>query len=212
MDFPTEKEAEAYLENMLKPHFTLHRQVGMRHLDGHKLRSDYLAVPSLFTDFPAEVIGIEVKKGYLDGFKDFSAALKQCIDYRHSVIEDPRAKKFPGQPLKWVFLFPAFQDHYERDVERGVEAGVEPDQLLIAAWRNGCQFAGERFAGKFNVGFVREAKVWASPTPEMIARGEYGGRVDALEFRVSAARIWDSVRGASKQGENWRSDRGRGSA
>lgn len=212
MDFVREDDARAYLETLLDQYFKLYPEVRMRHIDGSSLRIDYIAIPRPFSGFPAQMIGIEVKRGF-NGFQGFTAALKQCIDYRHGAITDSRSTKFNGQTPKWIFLFPSYQDTYTPVFEQGIRAEIDPDQLIAAAWRHGVQFASERLAGKFNVGVIRETKTWGLNREESIRQGiEVNGRVDCVQFSVSACRIWDSVQQASTQGVAWRADRGRGSA
>lgn len=118
----------------------------MTHLDGTKLRIDYIAVPRPELQFPAPFVGIELKRGYSQ-FRDFSKALKQCVDYRHSVIADARSTKSQGMTPPFVFLYPPLAGENEQSVYAGMEAGAV------------------RFAGQFNVGILRESRSYWSPEP-----------------------------------------------
>lgn len=137
--FITEADASAYLAARLSPFFRLIPEVRLQHFDGSRLRIDYVALPR--GEFRVPLFGIEVKLNY-PSYKDFSHALKQAIDYRHSVIIDPRSQLYRGQLLPFVFVWPDFRDLSESPLE--------------TAW----VFGSERLAGKFNVGLIREQHDW----------------------------------------------------
>lgn len=139
--FATERLASAELFKMLSPYFQLVPEVRLIHHDGSKLRIDYVALVREGVEFRTPIFGIEVKVDYHD-FKDYTHSLKQCIDYRHSLIDDARSKIYRGQALPFVFLWPDVRD--VRDGE------------TYAEWAKGA----ERVAGKFNVGLIRHKQLW----------------------------------------------------
>ena len=145
--FTSEQEATTFLcESLHSQGWALTPQVTMRHFGGMHLRIDLIAVPGF--PFPAEFVGIECKASY-DAFTDFTAALKQGIDYRQSVIADVRLPQLAGKQPKWVFVYPGMTGY------------------------DGMTGGAERLAGKFNVGiitvdrgelrmFVNAASLWGS--------------------------------------------------
>jgi hypothetical protein len=127
-----ESEVSAIFKSMIQPYFDLVAQGQMRHVDGKRLRIDYLGVPLVV--FPAEVVGFELKGPY-QGFKDYTQALKQGIDYRHSTIEDKRLARFEGVRPDFIFIcYPAF----------------ERQNSTLREWANGAI----RLAGRYNVGML----------------------------------------------------------
>lgn len=106
--FKTEKQAERYLENILKPHFRLLSQCKLLHLEtGQPLRIDYLARPLANCNYQFDVFGIEVKRGgYTIANSQYNKPLWQAVDYTHCKINDDRANSFNGKRLERVYLFP----------------------------------------------------------------------------------------------------------
>jgi len=97
--FESEAEARADLEALLGPWFILQAEVPCW-FGGQWLRIDYMASPRGDVDFPYDSFGVEVKRGYR-GFNQYTAALKQAIDYTHCEVGDRRIGVvfvYPGTP------------------------------------------------------------------------------------------------------------------
>jgi hypothetical protein len=126
--FADEHGAKDCLFRLLKPYFTLQKEVWLRHWQAgtpsaELLRIDFLAKPDprLTTpphaglrtaeDFPFPWFGIEVKKGYRRG-GDYTKAVTQAEDYTHCTIEDkrPTLQRIYGRRIERVYLFPALDD------------------------------------------------------------------------------------------------------
>jgi len=108
--FAIEKEAKAFLEQLLAPHFVLQPEVALRHLEaGNRLRIDYLARPhpNIALPFPFPWFGVEVKKSCDDGSL-YNDAIKQAIHYTHCVIDDDRRalERINGHRIERVYIFP----------------------------------------------------------------------------------------------------------
>lgn len=146
--FENEKLARAYVETYLKVHFWLVPEVQLTHWSGKRLKIDYIAIPRS-ANFRAPILGIEVKRGY-GAFKDFSAVLRQSIDYRGSTICDKRSTRFQGVRLPYVFVFPAI-------------ASIDGPSLtsVYQSWMKGAI----RLAGQFNVGVIDDQTFWLSGHP-----------------------------------------------
>lgn len=144
-DFPSEAEAVKYLHQRLNPYFKILQEVQMRHMDGTRVRMDMLLRPrhDVLIAQRFGLIGIELKAGH-KALRNFHAALKQAIDYRHSVVIDRRAARFNGATPEFVFVYPAFPNgRYEN-------------------WHRGSM----RLAGMFNVGTIHELTHWNAGTIE----------------------------------------------
>lgn len=169
--FDTEQDAVYEIAGRMHEVFRLLSEVQMRHLDGTRLRMDLLAIPRKeapegFHRF--SLIGVEVKPGY-DNLRDFNRALKQAIDYRHSILADHRVKRHHEQTPPFVFIYPDFHDN--------------PDDPAVSPIYRGGYYGSVRLAGQFNVGVIREVyNYWGHGKKE-------------LEFRVSDTPIWRSHTG-----------------
>jgi hypothetical protein len=133
----TEIEVTQEFRALASPYFRLLPEVWMKHLDGSRLRMDFLARPqdpSLFPVTPP-LIGFEVKRDH-DEFKTLSKALKQAVDYRHSAIDDRRIPKLCGITPLFVFVYPPYED------EENMWAGAV------------------RLAGRYNVGVAAASTLW----------------------------------------------------
>jgi hypothetical protein len=108
LEFETEGDARIYLEQLLAPWFHLRPEVNAA-FGSQVLRVDYVAFPKDGSDFPYPRFGIEVKRGYQNHFKHYSAALKQAIDYTQCLVD--------GRRLGVVFLFPGLPE--EQGMVRG---------------------------------------------------------------------------------------------
>lgn len=102
--FATEQEARESLESLLAPWFSLRPEVDCL-FESQWLRIDYVARPKMNVDFPYPEFGIEVKTGIYDGFRNYTGALKQAIDYTNCTID--------GRRLGVVFLFPGISDIHD---------------------------------------------------------------------------------------------------
>jgi hypothetical protein len=183
--FADEKAARAFLEHNLGDVCRLVPEVHMRHqISRQLLRIDYLAVFRRFRPESIEptLIGIECKDSFA-AFRDWTAGLKQCIDYRHSVVDDRRATIYQGQTPAFIFLFPDIRDLGDLDLHEHPRA----------EWAAGV----ERMVGQYNVGCVRQVRSY---------RGE-----PFLEFRCAADPIWDTLRGP-RGGSAWGTGRRAGAA
>jgi len=100
----SEQELVVDARRLLEPHFHLLEEVRLRDpLTAIDLRVDLLAWPKA-EDFPFDLVAVEVKRPIREG-RDYVSALKQCMDYRRSVIVDGRCKRCFGWVLPAVFLF-----------------------------------------------------------------------------------------------------------
>jgi len=179
----SEKAASEWFGRWADPWFDLHKEVQLRHHDGTRLRIDYVGVPRV--PFNGDMVGFEIKRGKFDGFKEYSQALKQAIDYRHAKIEDKRFPAWEGKIVPYVFLW--FPD--EEELTSSVYDG----------WRPGA----ERLAGKFNVGRVRAVRY----------RDDRDDLFPYMRLEISTHKVWDSLRGMTGFGERLTERRGgRGSA
>lgn len=178
--FVTEKDAERYIEMILKEEFHLLDQVHLKHWsERDKPRIDYMAAPKHRAKFPcdADFVGIEIKKGY-DDFRDFTAAVYQCIAYRESVLNEKRTSCLNGKPMPFVFLFPAWEP-----------PGVEGRDIR-SEWAEGVY----RQAGRFDVGFIHVTlPYWA--TNSFVQGEALTSKPRQIEFRVSTDPFWTWVQG-----------------
>lgn len=97
--FESEAEAKADLEALLDPWFILEAEVPCW-FGGQWLRIDYMASPRGDVDFPYDSFGVEVKRGFRE-FRQYTAALKQAIDYTNCEVGDRRIGVvfvYPGTP------------------------------------------------------------------------------------------------------------------
>lgn len=138
--FQSEHEASAYLAGRLSPYFWLIPEVWMQHFDGSKLRMDFAAVPR--GAFHSPWFGIEVKCAYND-YRDFTEALRQAVDYRHSRVVDKRSRLYVGERPPFVFVWPDIRDQ-------------SPASTMYNLWAQG----SERSHGKLKVGLIRELGDW----------------------------------------------------
>jgi hypothetical protein len=178
--FETERAARAYFESQLQVwngDLRLEPEVHLRHaISGQLLRIDYLAVFRRFrrNSTGPTLIGFEIKR-YFDDFRHWTAALKQAIDYRHSVVEDARSTVWAGHTPAFVFVFPDLRDLGDLG---------EHDE-----YRSGWAEGAERLAGKYNVGSVRTRKDWRTAA-------------DFLELTCSADPLWNT-RVGPRWGDAW---------
>ncbi len=184
-NYATERDAERALIRLVIDRFTLIPQARLRLIDGRRRRMDYLAVPDAPEGFPVPWVGIECKYGY-GGFRDFTAALVQAIEYRHATVIDPRCIEYVGQQPPFVFLFPMLD---------GTASSEGEPASIYAGWAGGAL----RLAGKFNVGVIRTRPTFgihSQPSP--------------YYFEVGADRLWDSQWGMRGRGEVYGTGRKRG--
>lgn len=137
--FDNEPEAVTYLREQLRPYFIIMKEVQMQHLDGSRVRMDMLLLPREESPVAHRfgLIGIELKSGHKE-LRNYHKALKQAIDYRHSVVVDKRVKRHRNKTPEFVFVFPSFVDGYHQYWHRG----------------------SIRLAGMFNVGSIHEVHRW----------------------------------------------------
>jgi hypothetical protein len=174
--FDDEKAARAHLEQLLHGHCRLVPEVHLRHLISNQLlRIDYAAIFPQFrhTSTAPTLIGLEVKR-YFDDFREWTAALKQGIDYRHSIVEDQRSQVYRGRTPAFIFVYPDLRDLGDLAEHRSARS----------TWAEGA----ERLAGKFNVGTIRQ-------------RRDFAGHA-YLEFTCAADPLWDSRYGP-RRGNDW---------
>lgn len=145
----------------------------MRHLDGTRVRIDYIAIPK--SSFPADCIGIEIKCRY-QKFQEVTAALKQAIDYRHSAIIDRRSTAHLGHTPKFVLVYP--YPNYD-------------DGAPVGRWMAGAV----RMAGRYNVGYLNLYRNWSGqPVIEAQVSGQtiwhslYGVLSNAEKWRADHGR------------------------
>lgn len=143
--FTSETEAKAWLVTRLEPHVgRLASEVHMQHPlrdDQRPLRMDYAAVISNFrpaSDGPW-LIGLEVKAGNDDAWRQWVRSLCQATAYRYARVCDKRSVRYRGQQPSYVFAWPD-----PRDL-------ADWDPRAYLGWLDGA----ERLAGRFNVGTVR---------------------------------------------------------
>ncbi len=166
--FADEQAARALLETYLAPKARLIKEVHLRHpLVERVLRIDYVALIRGFRQEGIDsLVGIECKFAF-EHFNQWSAGLKQAVDYRHARIDDSRATRTQGMRLEYVFLWPDVRDLGDLDQHR---------------WERPLWAAGvERFVGQFNVGTVRRL------------RDEQGS--EFVRFYCSADPLWDTLYG-----------------
>lgn len=181
--FADESESARSFEACMGQHFKLISEVWLRHMDGSKLRIDYVGYahdPLLRGAWG--LVGFEIKKGY-EGIGGVSRALKQSVDYRHCILADDRINTrsgFVGKPLSFVFLWPPMAGFFERS------SGMGQDPLVEGAIR---------LAGHYNVGVCG-----------------FRNYTEASALYVSGSRVWDSVEGPARNAADFGSGRGRGSA
>jgi hypothetical protein len=138
-DFASEDIAKAYLEELLRPHFVLRREIECKHLiAGNRLRIDYVGRPKEDIDFPFDWFGIEIKRSCRGG--DYNRAIKQAVDYTFCEIDDDQVARIKGRRIERVYLFPGLPDH--------VGQAIGP-----AFWVN-------RLAGLFHVGMIYVRRYW----------------------------------------------------
>lgn len=186
--FGNEREARDFLESFLAPHCRLIPEVWLRHgVTQQLLRIDYVAIFRRFRRNSTEptLIGVECKAAFED-FRDWTAALKQGIDYRHAVVVDRRAVVYQGATLAFVFVWPDLRD-------LGDLAEHKPERVR---WAEGA----ERLAGKFNVGSVR----WRRDPIDLFAD-------DYLELTCAADPLWNTRTGP-RWGDGWGTGRHPGAA
>jgi len=164
-----ESHTRAVFERLMGRYFWLLPEVWMEHVSGKRLRIDYIGRP--FCEFQRCLVGFELK-GASTEFAGFSQALKQSIDYRHSVIVDKRCRLWKERTPLFIFVYyPVFVNRYyltsvtERKIYEGWIAGAV------------------RLAGKYNVGLVNTTNRW-----------------DGVRLEVSDTPIWDEKRGLRGNG------------
>lgn len=158
LHYANEKLAEAALERLLSPFFTLHRQVRLTETGYPPQIIDYVA--ELPKGLPFRFFGIEVKRGFRD-VKDACDAIQQAMRYRKAKVSDKRdaLSGFLGDRPPYVFLWPEFR--WAVDTV-WAERHNDPD-LVRARYLASC--SGEAralnlFAARFNVGHVLFEPWW----------------------------------------------------
>lgn len=157
--YPNEKAAEAALEALLSPFFTLYRQVKLSETGYSPQYIDYLAVMPEGLSF--KFFGIEVKRGF-DDVKGACDAIQQAMRYRKARVTDRRdaLQRFCGDHPPFVFLWPEFRWAVDTT---WAERYANPD-LVRARYLASC--AGEAralklFAARYNVGHVVSDPWWS---------------------------------------------------
>lgn len=157
--YPNEKAAEAALEALLSPFFTLYRQVKLSETGYPPQYIDYLAV--LPEGMTLKFFGIEVKRGF-DDVKGACDAIQQAMRYRKARVTDRRdeLQRFIGDRPPFVFLWPEFRWAVDTT---WAERHLNPD-LVRARYLASC--AGEAralnlFAARYNIGHVVSDPWWS---------------------------------------------------
>lgn len=135
----------------------------MEHLDGSRLRMDYAAVPR--AAFHSAWFGIEVKFRY-GSYSEFSDALRQAVDYRHSKVVDARSHIYLHTRPPFVFVWPDIRDTSSSYAASPYEK-----------WAEG----SERSHGKLKIGLIRERLTWDGAS--------------IIEFSLSGSPVWRSNEG-----------------
>jgi hypothetical protein len=158
--YPNEKAAEADLERLLSPFFTLHRQVRLTETGYAPQIIDYVAELPVGMSLP--FFGIEVKRGFED-VKGACDAIQQAMRYRKARMTDRRdaLQRFCGDRPPFVFLWPDFRWAVETS---WAERHANPD-LVRARYLASC--AGEAralqlFAARYNIGHVVPSPWWSN--------------------------------------------------
>ncbi len=158
--YPNEKAAEADLERLLTPYFTLYRQVRLTETGYAPQYIDYLAV--LPEGLTFKFFGIEVKRGFED-VKGACDAIQQGMRYRKARVSDKRGElaRFLGDHPPFVFLWPQFRWAVDTP---WAERHQNPD-LVRTRYLSGC--AGEAralslFAARYNIGHVVPRPWWSN--------------------------------------------------
>jgi hypothetical protein len=160
--YPTEKDAEADLERLLAPYFTLYRQVKLSEAGYAPQYIDYLAV--LPEGLTFKFFGIEVKRGFED-VKSACDVIQQAMRYRKARVVDRRdaLQRFCGDRPPFVFLWPEFRWAVDTT---WAERHQNPD-LVRARYLAGC--SGEAralklFAARYNIGHITPSPWWSNAT------------------------------------------------
>lgn len=141
--FSSEQDAEQRFEEVFGRHFILRKQVQMKHLDGTRLRIDYLGRPKDPAQMPwLSYAGFELK-ATTEAIGELCSALKQAIDYRHAVITDKRFPRLHQRTPPFVFVYP--------------DAGQEDFGGAKTVYGGAI-----RVAGQYNVGLARHEIYYGS--------------------------------------------------
>ncbi len=158
--YPTEKAAEADLERLLSPFFTLYPQVKLTESGYPPQFIDYLAV--LPDGLPLKFFGIEVKKGYTD-VKGACDVIQQAMRYRKARVTDRRddLQRFCGDRPPFVFLWPEFRWEFDTSwTERHLNPDLERARYIARC--AGEARAMRLWAARFNIGHIVSSPWWSS--------------------------------------------------
>lgn len=158
--YPNEKAAEADLERLLSPYFTLYRQVRLSEQGYPPQIIDYLAVLPEGLSF--KFFGIEVKIGFQD-VKGACDAIQQAMRYRKARVVDRRdeLQRFCGDHPPFVFLWPEFRWVVETP---WADRFADPD-VVRGHYRARCEGEARAltlFAARYNVGHVVPSPWWSN--------------------------------------------------
>lgn len=97
----SEVDARSFAIERLRAKFNTFEEVWLRSPIGERFRIDAIALCPNKTF----LVGIEFKSSHL-AMSEFSDALRQCINYRDSSVEDDRFPLIDGQRLNCCIVFP----------------------------------------------------------------------------------------------------------
>ena len=103
-----EEAARAFAFETLKPYFYIYEEVWLRSQIEERFRIDAVAVCSIET----YLIGLEFKRSHLK-MSEFSDALRQSINYRDAIIDDPRFPSINEKRVHACFVFPDWDGVHE---------------------------------------------------------------------------------------------------
>ena len=203
--YPTEKAAEADLERLLSPYFSLYRQVKLNESGYPPQYIDYLAV--LPEGLTFKFFGIEVKRGF-DDVKGACDAIQQAMRYRKAYVNDRRdaLQRFIGDRPPFVFLWPEFR-WAGRDTSWS-ERHANPD-LVRATYLARCEGAAvalQLFAARYNIGHVVPKPWWSNDTNAW----QSGVVLMNGQEQVWTSRWFDGIEGGFRAGAKHGSDARRG--
>lgn len=157
--YPNEKAAEAALEALLSPFFTLYRQVKLSEPGYPPQFIDYLAVMPEGLSF--KFFGIEVKRGF-DDVKGACDVIQQAMRYRKARVVDRRdeLQRFCGDRPPFVFLWPEFRWEIDGDwYARHPNPDFVRERYLAGC--SGEARALKLFAARYNIGHVVSSPWWS---------------------------------------------------
>lgn len=100
----SEVAARSFAIDGLSANFSTFEEVWLRSPIGERFRIDAIA----FCPNKSFMIGIEFKPSHL-AMSEFSDALRQCINYRDSAVEDDRFPVINGKRLNCCIVFPDWE-------------------------------------------------------------------------------------------------------